>query len=61
MKKKMLPLAVSAAAAVSMSASAQMYVDNGGLGEVLSSLSTRLRTAIPLTSTWLIPRRMVKP
>ena len=35
MKKKMLPLAVSAAAAVSMSASAQMYVDNGGLGEVL--------------------------
>jgi hypothetical protein len=35
MKKKMLPFAVSAAAAVSMSASAQMYVDNGGLGEVL--------------------------
>ena len=35
MKKKMLPYAVSAAAAVSMSASAQMYVDNGGLGEVL--------------------------
>ena len=35
MKKRMLPLAVSAAAAVSMSASAQMYVDNGGLGEVL--------------------------
>ena len=34
MKKKMLPLAVSAAAAVSMSASAQMYVDNGGLGEL---------------------------
>jgi hypothetical protein len=35
MKKKMLPLAVSAAAAVSMSASAQMYVNEGGLGEVL--------------------------
>ena len=35
MKKKMLPLAVSAAAAVTVPASAQMYVDNGGLGEVL--------------------------
>ena len=50
MKKRMLPLAVSAAAAVSMSASAQ-NVDNGGLGEVLIFPSTRLRTVIPLTST----------
>ena len=35
MKKKMLPLAVSAAAAVSMSASAQMYIENSGMGEIL--------------------------
>ena len=35
MKKKMLPLAVSAAAAVSMSASAQMYLNNEGTGEIL--------------------------
>jgi hypothetical protein len=35
MKKKMLPLAISAAAAVSMSASAQMYLNQEGTGEIL--------------------------
>ena len=45
MKKKVLPLAVGAATAVTMSAAnAAMYINDKGMGETLIFLSTQQRT-----------------